>query len=418
MIDLKRLRADPAAFRSSLGDKRFRPGDLERAIELDASLRARRTEVEGLRARQNAASREIPGAQGEARQRLLQEMKDLSVALKEGESRLREGEGELQVVLASLPNPPSPGAPSGGDEANNVVLRQVGEPARFDFAPADHLTLGERRGWIDVGRAARVSGTRFAYLLGELVDLEFALVRLALDHLQGQRFRPVIPPILVRETAMYGTGFFPADRNEIYKLQDEDLYLVGTSEVPLAALHAEETLDRAALPARYAGFSTCLRREAGSYGKDTRGIFRVHQFDKVEMFSFCDPEASEDEHRLLLRLEEGLLQALEIPYRVVDICAGDLGASAARKFDLEAWFPGQDGYREVTSCSNCTDFQARRLGIRVRGEGGNRLVHTLNGTAIAVGRTLIALIENHQRADGAVHVPVALRPYLGGRESI
>jgi seryl-tRNA synthetase len=418
MIELKKMRADPERFRASLGRKRYRPEDLDQVLRIDAEVRRRRAEIEEMRAARNAASKKIPKAPEAEKSALLAEMRRLAATLKEREPEMREMEDELQAVLQMIPNPPDPDVPDGAGEEDNVVLRLVGEPRLFAFEPLDHLALGEARGWIDVKRAARTSGTRFAYLLGELVDLEMALIRFALDVLQHERFRPVVPPILVREVAMYGTGFFPADRNEIYKIDGEDAYLVGTSEVSLAAYHMDEILEESVLPLRYGGFSTCLRREAGSYGKDTRGIFRVHQFDKVEMFSFCAPEASGAEHEAMLAVEEKILRALEIPYRVVNVCTGDLGAPAAKKYDLEAWMPGQSAYREVTSCSNCTDFQARRLGVRSRAGRDLRHVHTLNGTAVAVGRTIIALVENHQQEDRTVRLPTALRVYLGGRETL
>jgi seryl-tRNA synthetase len=310
----------------------------------------------------------------------------------------------------ALPNLPEDAAPDGGED-DAVELRRVGEQPAFAFTPRDHVDLGVAMGGLDVERAARLSGARFAYLLGPLVRLQMAVVAFAVDGLEREGLVPVVPPVLVREEAMYGTGFLPGDRASIYRTADDDLYLVGTSEVPLAGLHAEEILDEGDLPLRYVGLSTCFRREAGAGGRDTRGIFRVHQFDKVEMFSFCAPEDSPAEHERILGWQESILQALEIPYRVVDIAVGDLGASAARKFDCEAWMPGQGRYREVTSCSNCTDYQARRLRTRLRGPGGTRPAHTLNGTAVAVGRTLIALLENHQREDGSVVVPEALRSH-------
>lgn len=418
MIDLKSLRTDPELFRASLGRKRYGSEDLDQVLAADARVRRLRADLEELRAARNSASRRIPRTTGEEKAEVLADMKRVAARLKEAEPDLRQLEDELRLALLRIPNPPHEDVPDGAGDDANVVLRQVGEPRRTSFEILDHLDLGEARGWIDVKRAARTSGSRFAYLMGELVELEFALVRFAMDRLIAAGFKPVVPPILVREAAMYGTGFFPADRNEIYKIEDEDAYLVGTSEVSLAALHMEEILPEADLPVRYAGFSTCLRKEAGSYGKDTRGIFRVHQFDKLEMFSFCTPAASHEEHLMILEMEEGILRSLEIPYQVVDVCTGDLGAPAARKYDLEAWMPGQAAYREVTSCSNCTDYQARRLGARFRGKDGTALLHTLNGTAVAIGRTIIALIENHQQEDRKVRIPADLRPYLGGRRQI
>jgi seryl-tRNA synthetase len=300
MIDLKLLRTDPERFRASLGRKRYRGEDLDAVLEQDAAIRRLRSEIEAMRAARNAASKKIPQAAEGERGGLLTEMKALAASLKEGEPELRRREEELQEALQLIPNPPDPSAPDGAGDEENAVLKTIGEPRSFPFPPLDHLDLGEERGWIDVKRAARAAGTRFAYLLGDLVDLEMALVRFALDTLKEEGFQPVVPPILVREAAMYGTGFLPADRNEIYKIEGEDAYLVGTSEVSLAALHMDEILE-GDLPRRYAGFSTCLRKEAGSYGKDTRGIFRVHQFDKVEMFSFCAPEESGTEHDAIRR---------------------------------------------------------------------------------------------------------------------
>jgi seryl-tRNA synthetase len=326
------------------------------------------------------------------------------------EERLREAEARRDALLLVLPNLAEPDAPPGGED-DAVEVRRVGEPPAFGFTPRDHVEIGELIGGLDLERGARTSGARFAYLLGPLVRLQMALTAYAVGVLEAEGFTPVIPPVLVREQAMWGTGFFPTDRASIYETAADDLYLVGTSEVPLAALHLDEILDADALPLRYAGMSTCFRREAGAAGRDTRGIFRVHQFDKVEMFSFVRPEDSGAEHLRILAIEERILGDLGIPYRVVDVAVGDLGASAARKFDCEAWMPGQGRYREVTSCSNCTDYQARRLRCRMREGKATRPVHTLNGTAVAVGRTIIALLENHQRQDGSVAVPLCLQAH-------
>jgi seryl-tRNA synthetase len=316
-------------------------------------------------------------------------------------------------MLAELPNLPSPDAPEGMTEDDAEVMREVGERPEFDTDPLDHLELGERHGWIEMEAAAKASGSRFAYLLGDLVMVELALVRFAMETVRAEGFEPVVPPVLVREQALFGTGFFPGEREMIYEVPRDELFLVGTSEVSLASLHAGEILAAADLPLRYGGFSTCFRREAGAAGRDTRGIFRLHQFDKVEMFSFCQPDASAEEHQRLLAIQERILGALELPYRVVDIAVGDLGASAARKFDCEAWVPSQQRYREVTSCSDTTDYQARRLDCRYRPAEGAapEPVHTLNGTAVAVGRTLIALLENGQRGDGTVAIPAALQEF-------
>jgi seryl-tRNA synthetase len=366
-------------------------------LELDERWRALTQQLEELQAEQNAASRGRGGAPSAEEQEQLRALAERGRALSDEHKAL---EDERNTALSELPNLPEPEAP---DE--ETVLREVGQAGREG---RDHLELAGPR--IDMESAARVSGSRFAYLKGDLVLLEFALVRYALEKLLPEGFEPVVPPVLVRERAMYGTGFLPDTEQQIYRLADDDLYLVGTSEVPLASLHDAEVLDEAALPRRYAAFSTCFRRESGAAGKDTRGIFRVHQFDKVEMFSFVRPEDSPAEHERLLGLEEAILRDLEIPYRVVDIPVDDLGASAARKFDLEAWLPGQGRYRELTSCSNTTDFQARRLEIRYRPEEGGRPrpVPTLNGTAVAIGRTVIALLENGQRDDGSVGLPEVL----------
>jgi seryl-tRNA synthetase len=340
-------------------------------------------------------------------------MREVAAQVKELERKLSDVERERDELALTLPNLPEPEVPEGETDEDAVTLREVGERPEFEFEIRDHVELGAEHGLIDIERAARTSGSRFAYLTGDLVLVELALIRFALGLLSDEGFIPVVPPVLVREEPLEGTGFFPGEREMIYEIPRDELFLVGTSEVSLAALHAGEILPAEQVPRRYAGFSTCFRREAGAAGKDTRGIFRVHQFDKVEMFSFVEPEAARDEHERLLALQERILQALEIPYRVVDIPVGELGAAAARKFDCEAWIPSQDRYREVTSCSNTTDFQARRLNCRFRpAEGEAPLhLHTLNGTAVAVGRTLIAILENRQRADGSIDVPDVLAEY-------
>jgi seryl-tRNA synthetase len=340
-------------------------------------------------------------------------MRELSAEIKRLEGELAEVESARDELALTLPNLPDPAAPDGETDADAVTLREVGERPSFDFEIRDHVELGAEHGVIEIERAARASGSRFAYLLGDLVLVELALVRFTLGLLADEGFTPVVPPVLVREEPLEGTGFFPGEREMIYEVPRDELFLVGTSEVSLAALHMDEILGPGEIPRRYAGFSTCFRREAGAAGKDTRGIFRVHQFDKVEMFSFVEPDASGPEHERLLELQERILRSLEIPYRVVDIPVGDLGAAAARKFDCEAWIPSQDRYRELTSCSNTTDFQARRLGCRYRpGEGAQPVhPHTLNGTAVAVGRTLIAIMENRQDADGAISIPGVLHAH-------
>ena len=337
-------------------------------------------------------------------------MREVAAEAKGLAAELSEVEASRDELAARVPNLPSPEAPDGETDEDAVVLREVGDQPDFGFEPVDHLELGQRHGWIEMEKAAEASGARFAYLLGDLVMVELALVRFAIDVVREEGFEPVVPPVLVREGPLHGTGFFPGEREMIYEVERDELFLVGTSEVSLAALHADEILAADGLPRRYAGLSTCFRREAGAAGKDTRGIFRVHQFDKVEMFSFVEPGASGDEHQRILAIQERILTALELPYRVVDIPVGDLGASAARKFDCEAWIPSQERYRELTSASNTTDYQARRLGARFRPDADTspEPVHTLNGTAVAVGRTLIALIENGQRSDGSVELPQAL----------
>jgi seryl-tRNA synthetase len=337
-------------------------------------------------------------------------MREVATEVKSLSAELDEVEAARDELAAKLPNLPSPDAPDGESDEDAVVLREVGERPSFGFEPRDHLELAQRHGWVEMEKAAESSGSRFAYLMGDLVIVELALVRLVVDLVRDEGYEPVVPPVLVREGPLYGTGFFPAERDQIYAIERDDLYLVGTSEVSLAALHADDILDAASLPRRYAGISTCFRREAGAAGKDTRGIFRVHQFDKVEMFSFVLPSEADAEHERILAIQEAIMGALEIPYRVVDIPVGELGAPAARKFDLEAWIPSQDRYRELTSCSNTTDYQARRLDARFRpeAEAPPEFLSTLNGTAVAVGRTLIALIENGQREDCSVALPRAL----------
>ncbi len=405
MLDLRLIRREPDAVRTALARRAPELADrVDRLVELDADWRTAQQGAEALRAEQKAASEEVAAGKREQRDvsAQLDRLKSLSGEVKALGERAKSAEAELQELLVTLPNLPDPSAAEPEDE----VLRVVGDASKTG---RDHLELAGDR--IDMERGAQLSGSRFAYLRGDLVMLELALVQWTMARLRGHGFEPVIPPVLVREHALYGTGMLPDTEQQIYHLADDDLYLAGTSEVALASLHAGEILEPDALPLRYAGFSPCFRREAGAAGKDTRGIFRVHQFDKVEMFSFVEPSQSADEHERLLAIEEEIMGALEIPYRVVNIAVNDLGASAAKKYDIEAWLPGQGRYRELTSTSNTTDFQARRLEIRVRGDKRPEVVHTLNGTAVAVGRTLIALLENGQREDGSVKVPAALVPY-------
>jgi seryl-tRNA synthetase len=416
LLDLRSIREDPEPARAALARRGPEAVDaLDDLLRLDARRRELLPRIEEGKARQNKASREIEEAKraGGDADAVIAEMRELAPKIKQLEAELGEVEEKLEQVAATIPNPPDPGAPDGMTEEDAAVVREVGEQPRFGFDVADHLEIGTELGLIDMEAAARASGSRFAYLKGDLVLVEMALVRFALDLVAGEGHEPVIPPVLVREEPLFGTGFLPDAEEQIYELARDELYLVGTSEVSLAALHMDEILEPGALPIRYAGFSTCFRREAGAAGKDTRGIFRVHQFDKVEMFSFVEPNSSGDEHERLLSIQERILSELEIPYRVVDIPVGDLGAPAARKFDCEAWIPSQERYRELTSCSNTTDYQARRLSCRYRPAEGESpaYVHTLNGTAVAVGRTLIALIENRQEEGRAFSLPEVLHTY-------
>ena len=402
MIDLKAARADPDAFRSALvrkGDEAARLFD--QLMAADAHWLELIPLVDALRGRTKL--------KGKPSEDELEELRQMKVELKQLEDALAGAERERQALLDRVPNPPDVSAPDGFTEDDAVEIRRVGEPPSFDFPVSDHVDLAQAYGWIDLERGARVSGSRFVYRIGDVALLELALYRFALDRLVQKGFVPVLPPVLVREEAMYGTGFFPTDEVNIYAVERDGLYLVGTSEVSLAALHTGEILED--VPLRYAGFSTCFRREAGAAGKDTRGMFRVHQFDKVEMFVVTTPEASRDEHERLLEIEEELVQELELPYRVMNMAAGDLGASATKKYDIEAWFPGQERWREITSTSNTTDFQARRLEIRHRrSDGGLEHVHTLNGTAVTA-RAMIALMENFQDEGGSVSVPAALHEF-------
>jgi seryl-tRNA synthetase len=411
VLDLRQIREDPEPARAALARRGVDSAALDRALELDDRRRALLPELEELRRRKNEASKRIGELQrvgGDASEAIA-EVRGVSAREKKLDEELRSVEERRSAALAMLPNLPDESAP-----LEDEVLREEGEAGGRG---RNHVEL--LGSYLDLESAARVAGSRFAYLKGPLVRLELALVQWAIGLLEEKGFTPVVPPVLVRESALFGTGFLPDTEQQIYRIPDDDLYLVGTSEVPLASLHADEILSAGALPRRYAGLSSCFRREAGAAGKDTQGIFRVHQFDKVEMFSFVAPEQSRDEHEHLLAVEEEIFQALEVPYRVVNIAANDLGSSAAKKYDLEAWLPGQQRYREVTSTSNTTDFQARRLDIRYRPSEGQapRHVHTLNGTAVAVGRTIIAIVENHQRDDGTIELPAVLHPF-GAPETI
>jgi seryl-tRNA synthetase len=412
VLDVKALREDPEPYRRGLA-RRNLAGAIDEILSLDERRRTLVGQVEELRAAQNRAGKAIGAATDEDRRRLIDEVSAVSTKVKELEPQLADVEQQLTALLAKTPNVPHDSAPDGFTDEDAVEVRRHGEPPAFGFEPRDHAVLGELLGILDTDRGARTSGSRFVYLLGDIVHVQFALVRHAMDVLTAHGFTPVIPPVLVREEAMYGTGFLPTDEVNIYVTTEDQLYLVGTSEVPLAAFHMGEIVDESALPLLYAGYSTCFRREAGSYGKDLGGMFRVHQFDKVEMFAFTTPETSWEMHERMVAFEEEIVGNLGLPYRVVNVAAGDLGGSAAKKYDIEVWLPGQDRYRELTSCSNCTDYQARRLQTRVRRPDGSvEVLHTLNGTATAVGRTLIAILENFQRADGSVEMPERLHAYL------
>lgn len=411
MLDVAHLRNDPDRLAASLA-RRGIEIDLDELASLDRSRRSARVHAEELRAQQKASGKEISRLQGDERVAAIESASKISEKYKAALGEADTLDDEFNAVWVTLPNLTDETAADGLTEDDNEEIKTWGTIPVFE-PTLDHLAIGEALDIVDVERAAKVSGSRFGYIKGGLVRLELALVQWVFDELEPYGFRPVIPPVLVREHALYGTGFFPGDKEQVYSVNEADLFLVGTSEVPLAAMHGDEIFPEEDLPIRYAGFSTCFRVEAGTYGKDTRGIFRVHQFDKVEMFSFCHPDKSQAEHDFLLEREENLVQQLNLPYRVVNVAAGDLGASAAKKYDIEAWFPGQGRYREITSTSNTTDYQSRRLKIRFKGDTGNRLVHTLNGTAIAMARILIAIMENNQLPDGTFSVPEVLRPYCG-----
>jgi seryl-tRNA synthetase len=383
--------------------------DLDALIELDREYRQALQGAEELRARQKEAGREIATLEGEGKEKAIAEVSDLAEAVKRATAQADELAERFRIAWLEVPNLVADDAADGFTEEDYVEVKRVGDSGTEG---TDHATLGESLGIIDTERAAKVSGSRFGYLRGKGALLELALVRWTMDNLVEEGFTPMIPPVLVREHALEGTGFFPEAREQVYEIPNDELFLVGTSEVSLAAYHGDEIFDEGELPVRYAGFSTCFRREAGTYGKDTSGIFRVHQFDKVEMFVFTTPDASPEEHERLLAIEESLVRQLEVPYRVVNVSAGDLGASAVKKYDIEAWFPGEQAFREITSCSNTTDYQARRLRVRFREGNANVIAHTLNGTALA-GRHMLAILENHQRPDGSVAIPEALRRYTG-----
>lgn len=414
MLDIKFLRENAALVRAGWAKKNATI-NLDELLKLDEQKRTLQLTVEQLKAEQNAAAKALPQLTGTEKEKSLAAMKQLKEDIKKTEPELNTITEKLNELLSYAPNIPLESVPEGKDDTENKVIKTHGEKTMFDFTPRDHVELGKILDCIEIEKAVKMSGARFYYLKNDAVLLEFALVQFVLHKLNAKGFTPVVPPVLVKESAMWSTGFFPADRQQIYHVnaEDDDLYLVGTAEVPLTMLHADEIMDAEKFPRRYVGFSTCFRREAGTYGKDMHGILRVHQFDKIEMYSFCHPDKSEAEHEVIRETEEEILQDLGIPYQVVLICGGDLGAPAAKKYDLEGWIPSQNTYRELTSCSNCTDFQARRSKIRFKEGKESRFIHTLNGTACAVGRTLIAILENYQQADGSVKVPTVLQQYVG-----
>ena len=412
MIDIKFLRENPDVVRASQKARGEDDSIIEKVLAADEVRKSTLDQFETLRAEQNLLSKSVASAKGEEKTALLESAKSLATKVKEADAKRTQAELEAKTLIMQISNVLDPQAPIGKEE-DFVVIETIGKPRDFDFQPKDHVELGKLLGAIDTERGAKVAGSRSYYLTGVGAMLEFALVNFAITSANKAGFTPVIPPVLVNSAAMEGTGFLGQAAENVYHLEKDDVYLVGTSEVPLAAMHMDEILAAEKLPMRYAGYSTCFRREAGTYGKDTRGIIRVHQFDKVEMFSFCHPDQAKDEHLRLLQWEKDFLNAMEIPYRVIDVASGDLGSSANRKFDIEAWIPTQDAYREVTSTSNCTEFQARRLNIRFKEVDVTRFVATLNGTLVAIPRMVVAILENHQNADGTVNIPAALQPFLG-----
>jgi len=415
MIDIKFLREHPDVVRESQKGRGESVELVDQILAIDEKKRAAVTEFETLRQEQNTLSKSVGAAKGDEKTALLENAKALADKVKAADTKRAQVEEQTKELLLQLSNLLDTQAPIGGEE-DFLLIEHVGTPRDFDkdgFEPKDHVELGKLLGAIDTERGAKVAGSRSYYLTGVGALLEFALVNYAIQSAVKNGFTPVIPPVLVNPAAMEGTGFLGQAAENVYRIEKDDVYLVGTSEVPLAAMHMDETLPADKLPLRYAGYSTCFRREAGTYGKDTRGIIRVHQFDKVEMFTFCKPEDAQAEHQRLLQWEKDFLTAMEIPFRVIDVASGDLGSSATRKFDIEAWIPTQGAYREVTSTSNCTEFQGRRLNIRYKDSEGVKAIATLNGTLVAIPRMIVAILENHQNADGTVNVPAALQPFLG-----
>ena len=415
MIDIKFLREHPDVVRASQKGRGESVELVDQILAIDEKKRAAVTEFETLRQEQNTLSKSVGAAKGDEKAALLENAKALADKVKVADTKRAQVEEQTKALILQLSNLLDTQAPIGGEE-DFLIIEHVGTPRDFGkdgFAPKDHVELGKLLGAIDTERGAKVAGSRSYYLTGVGALLEFALVNYAIQSAVKNGFTPVIPPVLVNPAAMEGTGFLGQAAENVYRIEKDDVYLVGTSEVPLAAMHMDETLPADKLPLRYAGYSSCFRREAGTYGKDTRGIIRVHQFDKVEMFTFCKPEDAQAEHQRLLQWEKDFLSAMEIPFRVIDVASGDLGSSATRKFDIEAWIPTQDAYREVTSTSNCTEFQGRRLNIRYKDSEGVKAIATLNGTLVAIPRMIVAILENHQNADGTVNVPAALQPFLG-----
>jgi seryl-tRNA synthetase len=418
MLDIKFITENPGLIKAGAAKKHAKV-EVDKIVELSEKRNKNLQKVETLRARQNEVSKEIQKAKN--KEALLKEMKEAKEEIKTLQPEIENLEKQIDELAFKIPNPTLDSVPDGEDERENVVIKTIGKKPKFDFEPKDHIELGKSLDIIDLERGARTSGARFYYIKNEAALLEFALIQHVIHKLTSKGFSPIIPPVLVKEEAMFATGFFPADRNEIYSVNpgEDNLFLAGTSEVPLTMLHSTEILEEKSLPIRYCGFSTCFRREAGSYGKDTTGIIRVHQFDKIEMFSFCHPDKSEEEHELIRSIEEEIMTELGLHYQVVNICGGDLGAPAAKKYDIEVWIPTQEKFRELTSCSNCTDFQARRAKIRFKNEKNKKeYLHTLNGTAIAIARTLVAIIENYQTKEGTILIPDVLKPYMGGRTEI
>jgi len=420
MIDIKLIRENPEAVKASLKKRDIDTAIVDEIKKQDEEWRSSLKKVEDLKHERNTVNQKIAAAKGEGKdaKSKIEEMKRIGQEVSKLEDKVDGIKEKIRLAMLEMPNILHESVPKGQSEEDNEVIRTWGKTPTFDFTPKNHIELGEGLDLIDIERAAQVSGARFYYLKNEAVTLEFALASFVLNHLKEKGFTLMVPPALITESVMEGAGFLPAGKEDIYKVDGENLYLVGTSEQALAGLHMGEILERSQLPLHYCGFSTCFRTEAGSHGKDTKGIFRVHQFDKIEMFKFTEPEKSWEEHESLLKAAEGIYQALELPYRVANVCSGEMGVVAAKKYDIEAWFPSMNTYRELVSCSNCTDYQARRLNIRCRQNPGDKpeLVHTLNSTACAIGRTLVAILENNQREDGSVTVPKVLRQYAGIKE--